>query len=151
MDPRLLSYQASSLSNGNIQCPQETTKVKIMLTNRYSLEHTECQIAELKYPSKSLPLPSPETSRSDQPWSKNWHSNIGRRALGTCSSLPMVTKFGETMWSIFFPDLRNSSSRLQLLLRSFRCYRKELSIPKLPDTKGENSETSILIEVLWSV
>jgi hypothetical protein len=60
----------------------------------------------------------------------------------------MVTKFRETMWSLFFPDLRNSSSKLQLLLHSFRCYRKELSIPKLPETKDENSKTLILIEVL---
>jgi hypothetical protein len=58
MDPRLLSYQASSLSNGNIQCPQETISVKLILTNRYSLEHTEWQIAELKFINKYLPLPS---------------------------------------------------------------------------------------------
>jgi len=148
MDPRLLSYQASSLSNGNIQCPQETISVKLILTNRYSLEHTEWQIAELKFINKYLPLPSPETSRMDQLWSKNWHSNIGRRALGTCSSLHMVTRVGETMWSLFFPDLRNSSSKLQHLLHSFRCYRRELSIPKLPETEGENFETPILIEVL---
>jgi hypothetical protein len=148
MDLRLLSYQASSLSNGNIQCPQETISVKLILTNRYSLEHTEWQIAELKFINKSLPLPSPETSRMDQLWSKTWHSNIGRRALGTCSSLHMVTRVGETTWSLFFPDLRNSSSKLQHLLHSFRCYRKELSIPKLPETECENSETPILIEVL---
>jgi hypothetical protein len=60
----------------------------------------------------------------------------------------MVTRVGETMWSLFFPDLRNSSSKLQHLLHSFRCYRRQLSIPKLPETEGENSETPILIEVL---